>query len=70
MLPNKWHGLKDIDQRYRQRYVDLIINSEVREMFYKRAAIIKEIKRTLEEDFGYLEVDTPILTTIAGGANA
>lgn len=70
VLPNKWHGLKDIDQRYRQRYVDLIINSEVREMFYKRAAIIKEIKRTLEEDFGYLEVDTPILTTIAGGANA
>ena len=70
VLPNKWHGLKDIDQRYRQRYVDLIINPEVREMFYKRSAIIHEIKRTLEEDFGYLEVDTPILTTIAGGANA
>lgn len=70
VLPNKWHGLKDIDQRYRQRYVDLIINPEVRDMFYKRSAIIKEIKRTLEEDFGYLEVDTPILTTIAGGANA
>ena len=70
VLPNKWHGLKDIDQRYRQRYVDLIINPEVRGMFYKRAAIIHEIKRTLEEDFGYLEVDTPILTTIAGGANA
>lgn len=70
VLPNKWHGLKDIDQRYRQRYVDLIINPEVREMFYKRAAIIKEIKRVLEDEFGYLEVDTPILTTIAGGANA
>ncbi|MBE6030213.1 MAG: lysine--tRNA ligase [Firmicutes bacterium] len=70
VLPNKWHGLKDIDQRYRQRYVDLIINPEVRNMFYKRAAIIKEIKRVLEDEFGYLEVDTPILTTIAGGANA
>lgn len=70
VLPNKWQGLKDIDQRYRQRYVDLIINPEVKEMFYKRSEIIHEIKRTLEEDFGYLEVDTPILTTIAGGANA
>ncbi len=70
VLPNKWQGLKDTDLRYRQRYVDLIMNDDVRETFYKRAAIIKEIKRVLEEDFGYLEVDTPILTTIAGGANA
>lgn len=70
VLPNKFHGLKDPDLRYRQRYVDLIMNPEVREMFYKRAAIIHEIKRVLEEDYGYLEVDTPILTTIAGGANA
>lgn len=70
VLPNKWHGLKDTDIRYRQRYVDLIVNPEVREMFYKRAAIIHEIKRVLEEDYGFLEVDTPILTTIAGGANA
>lgn len=70
VLPNKWHGLKDTDQRYRQRYVDLIMNQDVRDTFYKRAAIIKEIKRVLEEDFGYLEVDTPVLTTIAGGANA
>ncbi len=70
ILPDKWHGLKDTDLRYRQRYVDLIVNPEVRETFLKRAKIIKEFKRVLEEDYGYLEVDTPILTTIAGGANA
>ncbi len=70
VLPNKWHGLKDTDIRYRQRYTDLIMNPEVRDTFIKRARIIKEIKRVLEEDYGYLEVDTPILTTIAGGANA
>ena len=70
VLPDKWHGLKDQDIRYRQRYVDLIVNPEVRDVFVKRAKIIKEIKRVLEEDYGYLEVDTPILTTIAGGANA
>jgi lysyl-tRNA synthetase class 2 len=70
VLPDKWSGLKDMDIRYRQRYVDLIVNPEVKDNFIKRAAIIKEIKRTMEEDFGYLEVDTPILTTIAGGANA
>ena len=70
VLPNKWQGLKDQDQRYRQRYVDLIINPEVKETFLKRAKCIKEFRRILEEDFGYLEVDTPILTTIAGGANA
>lgn len=70
MLPDKWHGLKDTDLRYRQRYIDLIVNPEVKETFIKRAKIIKEIKRVLEEEYGYLEVDTPILTTIAGGANA
>ncbi|HIV79730.1 MAG TPA: lysine--tRNA ligase [Candidatus Avanaerovorax faecigallinarum] len=70
VLPNKWQGLKDTDIRYRQRYTDLIMNPEVRETFIKRARIIKEIKRVLEEDYGYLEVDTPILTAIAGGANA
>lgn len=70
VLPNKWQGLKDTDLRYRQRYVDLIMNKDVRDTFVKRAAIIKEIKKVLEDDFGYLEVDTPILTTIAGGANA
>lgn len=70
VLPNKWQGLKDQDQRYRQRYVDLIINPEVKDTFLKRAKCIKEFRRILEDDFGYLEVDTPILTTIAGGANA
>ena len=71
VLPNKWHGLKDQDIRYRQRYTDLIMNPEVRERcLSKRSVIIHEIKRVLEEDYGFLEVDTPILTTIAGGANA
>lgn len=70
VLPDKWAGLKDQDQRYRQRYVDLIVNPDVRETFLKRSKVIKEMKRVLEEDYGYLEVDTPILTTVAGGANA
>lgn len=70
VLPDKWHGLKDQDARYRQRYVDLIINPEVKDVFVKRAMILKEFRRVLEEDFGYLEVDTPILVNIAGGANA
>lgn len=70
ILPDKWHGLKDTDLRYRQRYLDLIVNPEVKNTFIKRAKIIKEIKRVLEDDYGFLEVDTPILTTIAGGANA
>ncbi|MDR1292037.1 MAG: lysine--tRNA ligase [Clostridiales Family XIII bacterium] len=70
VLPNKRQGLKDTELRYRQRYVDLIMNPEVRDVFVKRAAIVREIKRYLEEDEGFLEVDTPILTTIAGGANA
>ena len=69
-LPDKWKGLKDQDQRYRQRYVDLIVSPEVREIFIKRTKIIHEIKKVLEEDYGYLEVDTPILTVVAGGANA
>ncbi len=70
VLPDKWHGLKDTDLRYRQRYVDLIVNPEVKKTFIARAKIIHEIKRVLEEQFGFLEVDTPILTVIAGGANA
>ena len=70
VLPNKFHGLKDTDIRYRQRYIDLIVNPEVKDTFLMRAKIIKEIKRFLEEERGFLEVDTPILTTIAGGANA
>ena len=70
VLPDKWSGLQDQDLRYRQRYVDLIVNPDVRETFYNRATILREIRRVLEEDYGFLEVDTPILTTIAGGANA
>ncbi|MFQ8602664.1 MAG: lysine--tRNA ligase [Anaerovoracaceae bacterium] len=70
VLPDKWHGLKDTDLRYRQRYVDLIVNPEVKETFVMRAKIVHEIKKVLEEQFGFLEVDTPILTVIAGGANA
>ncbi len=61
---------EDVDLRYRQRYVDLIVNPEVAALFRKRAEIIHEVKRVLEEDYGFLEVDTPILTVIAGGANA
>lgn len=53
ILPDKWHGLKDTDLRYRQRYVDLIVNPEVKETFVKRAKIIKEIKRVLEDDYGF-----------------
>jgi len=70
ILPNKWQGLKDPELRYRQRYVDLIVNPEVRGTFMKRAAIIREIRRYLEDEEGFLDVDTPILTVIAGGANA
>ena len=68
-LPEKFHGLKDIDLRYRQRYVDLIVNPEVKNTFILRSKIIKEVKAYLDQK-GYLEVDTPILSTIAGGAAA
>ncbi|UKI19358.1 MAG: lysine--tRNA ligase [Oscillospiraceae bacterium] len=69
VLPEKYHGLKDTDARYRQRYVDLIVNPEVRDVFVKRSRIISEIRRVLD-DRGFLEVETPVLHTIAGGANA
>lgn len=69
ILPNKRQGLKDTDLRYRQRYVDLIMNPDVVSTFVKRTKIIKEIKNYLDGE-NFLEVDTPILTTIAGGANA
>ncbi|NLM06845.1 MAG: lysine--tRNA ligase [Tissierellia bacterium] len=69
VLPEKYHGLKDTDIRYRQRYVDLIVNPEVRETFIKRTKFIKEVRRFLDER-GFLEVETPILGTLAGGANA
>ncbi len=68
-LPEKFHGLKDVDLRYRQRYVDLIVNPEVKKTFILRSQIIKEVKAYLDSK-GYLEVDTPILSTIAGGAAA
>ena len=68
-LPEKFHGLKDVDLRYRQRYVDLIMNPEVKETFRKRSQIIAEIRKILDEQ-GYLEVETPILNTISGGATA
>lgn len=69
ILPEKFHGLKDMDLRYRQRYVDLIMNPEVRDTFYLRSKIITEIRRFLDNE-GFLEVETPILGTIAGGAAA
>ncbi|MBQ2938123.1 MAG: lysine--tRNA ligase [Clostridia bacterium] len=68
-LPEKFHGLKDVDLRYRQRYVDLIMNPEVKESFVMRSKIISNIRKILEEK-GYLEVETPILNTISGGATA
>lgn len=69
ILPEKWHGLKDTDLRYRQRYLDLIVNPEVKDTFIKRTAIIKEIRRFLD-DKDFLEVETPVLHTIPGGAAA
>ncbi|WP_276880986.1 lysine--tRNA ligase [Anaerococcus tetradius] len=69
MLPEKWHGLKDQDLRYRQRYLDLIVNPEVKDVFVQRSLIISEIRRFLDGK-GFLEVETPILNTIAGGATA
>ncbi len=68
-LPEKFHGLKDPDLRYRQRYVDMIMNPEVMETFKKRTRIVSEIRKYLD-DAGYFEVETPVLSTIAGGANA
>jgi len=68
-LPEKWHGLKDVDLRYRQRYLDLIMNPDVRKTFVLRSKIIKEIRRFLDER-DFLEVDTPMLNTIQGGAAA
>jgi len=66
-LPEKWHGLKDVEIRYRQRYVDLIANPEVKEIFVKRSKIISFIRSFLDEK-GFLEVETPMLQPMAGGA--
>lgn len=68
-LPDKFHGLTDIEKRYRQRYVDLIINPEVRETFRRRAQITASIRRYLEQE-GFLEIETPVLQSDAGGAEA
>ena len=68
-LPEKFHGLKDPDLRYRQRYVDLIVNPEVKRTFESRSKIISKIREILDKD-GYLEVETPVLNTISGGASA
>jgi lysyl-tRNA synthetase class 2 len=68
-LPEKWHGLKDIETRYRQRYVDLIVNPEVKQTFIKKGVIIKAIRDFLESK-GFIEVDTPMMHPIPGGATA
>ena len=68
-LPDKWHGLKDAETRYRQRYVDLLANPEVRDVFTTRARIVKAIRRYLDDN-GFLEVETPVLQPIYGGAAA
>ena len=69
VLPEKYHGVKDVDLRYRQRYVDLIVNPEVKQAFLTRTKALKALRSYLD-DRGFLEVETPILNTIAGGANA
>lgn len=68
-LPDKWHGLTDVAKRYRQRYVDLIVNPEVRDTFRKRALITAGIRRYLDEQ-GFIEIETPVLMSEAGGADA
>lgn len=68
-LPDKWHGLTDIEKRYRQRYVDLIVNPQVRETFRKRALITAAIRRYLDQQ-GFIEIETPVLQAEAGGAEA
>jgi lysyl-tRNA synthetase class 2 len=68
-LPEKWHGLQDVETRYRQRYVDLLMNTEVREVFRKRASIVQSLRERLTGR-GFLEVETPMMQPIAGGATA
>ena len=70
VLPDKWNGIRDVDLRYRQRYVDLIMNENVRDTFIKRAKIERIFREVLENDYGFLEVTTPTMATIAGGGNA
>ena len=68
-LPEKWHGLRDVERRYRQRYLDLAVNPESRDVFERRAAVVRYMRRFLEER-GYLEVETPMMQPLAGGAAA
>jgi lysyl-tRNA synthetase class 2 len=68
-LPEKWHGLSDIEIRYRQRYLDLIVNDRAREIFHRRAKLIRELRRFFDAR-GYIEVETPMMQPIAGGATA
>jgi len=68
-MPEKWHGLEDVEIRYRQRYLDLMSNREVRQIFLKRSAIIKAIRKFFDQE-GFLSVETPILQSLAGGATA
>jgi len=68
-LPDKYHGLEDVELRYRQRYVDLFMNADVREVFVKRAAVLRALRKFFDER-GYLEVETPMMQSIAGGAAA
>ena len=68
-LPEKWHGLQDVEERYRKRYLDLLMNSEVKEKFLKRSVIIKELRNFFDER-GFVEFETPMLQTIPGGATA
>ena len=68
-LPEKWHGLQDVEERFRKRYLDLIFNKEVKEKFVLRAKIIKELRNFLEKE-GFIEVETPVLQPIYGGATA
>jgi lysyl-tRNA synthetase class 2 len=68
-LPEKWHGLTDVELRYRQRYVDLVVNPEVREVFLKRSKLVQSLRHTMESH-GFVEVETPMMQPIAGGAVA
>jgi lysyl-tRNA synthetase class 2 len=68
-LPEKWHGLKDVERRYRQRYLDLAVNPDSRRVFEMRAAVVRYLRRFLD-DRGYLEVETPMMQSIPGGAHA
>jgi lysyl-tRNA synthetase class 2 len=68
-LPEKWHGLTDVELRYRQRYVDMVMNPEVREVFLKRTRLVQSMRRTLDSH-GFIEVETPMMQPIAGGAVA